>query len=222
MRENEMLRIAIDGPGGSGKSTIAKLLAKKLNLDYIDTGAMYRAIALKILNNNLDFTDSNDMKLLLDDTNIDFSEGSVFLDGENVDTKIRTPEVSLFASKVAAIALVREKLVELQKNIAATKNVVMDGRDIGTNVITDAEYKYYMIASVEERAARRYKELLEKGETISLESVKKDIEERDYADMNRELNPLIKAEDALELDTTNMSIIEVVEYIEREVSNGKG
>ncbi len=215
-----LIRIAIDGPGGSGKSTIAKIIAKDLNLDYIDTGAMYRAIALKVSKSNIDIKDKNSLIALLESTEIDFSEGSIFLDGSNVDSLIRTPEVTMMASTTSAIDVVREKLVTLQKNMGMTKSVVMDGRDIGTNVLKEAEYKYYMVASAEERAQRRFKELEEKGIEISFQKVLNEIEERDHNDMTRELNPLKQADDAKVIDTTKMTIEEVVNSIKEDVVNG--
>ena len=160
---SQIIKIAIDGPGGAGKSTIAKLVAKELNIDYIDTGAMYRAIDTKVTKTNTNIEDESALKQMLDNTDIDFSDGNIYLDGENVNTEIRTPEMSLMASKVAAIGDVRNKLVALQRNMGKTKSIIMDGRDIGNNVLTDAEFKFFMTASPEERADRRYKELIEKG-----------------------------------------------------------
>lgn len=212
-----MLTIAIDGPGGAGKSTIAKAVAKELGLDYIDTGAMYRAVGYKADSTGTDITDEESLKAMLDATDIDFSGGSIFLDGVCIDDKIRTPEVSMMASKVSALALVREKLVMLQRKMGHEKSVIMDGRDIGTNVLTDATYKFYMTASAEERAQRRYKELIEKGENVTFKDVLDDINARDKNDMERELNPLRKADDAIEVDTTGLSIEEVVGVILKSV-----
>lgn len=212
-----IIKIAIDGPGGAGKSTIAKLVAKELNIDYIDTGAMYRAIGYKVNETNTDLEDSNALKSMLDNTDIDFIEGNIYLDGKNVNKEIRTPEMSLMASKVAAIGDVRTKLVALQREMGKTKSIIMDGRDIGNNVLTDAEFKFFMTASPEERAERRYKELIAKGESVTFEEVLKDIEQRDYNDTHRKLNPLKAAEDAIMLDTTGMSIEEVVNTILSEV-----
>ena len=208
-----MITIAIDGPGGAGKSTIAKLVAKRLDIDYIDTGAMYRAIAYKTVNENIDTNDDKSIRTMLDDTEIDFIGGSIYLDGQCVDKQIRTPEISQMASKVSALGPVREKLVELQRKMGHEKSVIMDGRDIGTNVLTDAAYKFFMTASAEERAQRRYKELIEKGESVTFEQVLSDINQRDKNDMERELNPLRKAEDATEIDTTGLSIEEVADVI---------
>lgn len=212
-----MIRIAIDGPGGAGKSTIAKQVAKALDIDYIDTGAMYRAVAYKLIRDNIDMHDEAALAAMLDATDIDFSGGKTILDGEDISDRIRTQEISRKASECSALAPVRAKLVELQKKMGSTKSVIMDGRDIGTVVLKDAELKIYLTASAEERAERRYKELLLKGEDISYEKVLADMQERDYNDMHREITPLRKADDAIELDTTGMSIDEVTEYILRKV-----
>lgn len=212
-----MIRIAIDGPGGAGKSTIAKQVAKALDIDYIDTGAMYRAVAYKLIRDNVDMYDEDALLAMLEATDIDFSGGKTILDGEDISDRIRTQEISRKASECSALAPVRAKLVELQKKMGSTKSVIMDGRDIGTVVLKDAELKIYLTASAEERAERRYKELLLKGEDISYEKVLADMQERDYNDMHREITPLRKADDAIELDTTGMSIDEVTEYILRKV-----
>ncbi len=212
-----MIRIAIDGPGGAGKSTIAKKVAKALDIDYIDTGAMYRAVGYKLVRDNIDMYDETALQAMLDATDIDFSGGSTILDGEDISDRIRTQEISRRASECSALAPVRAKLVELQKKMGSTKSVIMDGRDIGTVVLKDAELKIYLTASAEERAHRRHKELLLKGEDISYEKVLADMQERDYNDMHREITPLRRADDAIELDTTGMSIDEVTEYILRKV-----
>lgn len=215
---SKIIRVAIDGPSGAGKSTIAKAVGKKLGLDYIDTGAMYRAVGYKTLTNSIDPDDAAAMQQMLDSTEIDFSKGDIILDGEIVNDKIRTNEMSMMASRVSAIPAVREKLVELQRKMGQTKSIIMDGRDIGTNVLTDAEFKFFMTASAEERADRRYKELIEKGQDVSYETVLDDIIKRDHNDMTRKLNPLKKADDAIELDTTGMSIEEVTDFIYKEVT----
>lgn len=212
-----MLTIAIDGPGGAGKSTVAKRVATRLNVDYIDTGAMYRAVAYKTIINDVDVDDTEKIKELLEETVIDFSKGDIFLDGKNVNKEIREPEISKVASKVSQIFEVREKLVELQRIMAKTKSVVMDGRDIGTNVLPEANCKFYMTASPQERAKRRYDELKSKGKDVSYEDVFSDIVHRDKQDMERELNPLRKAEDAVEIDTTGLNIQEVVDIILKKV-----
>lgn len=208
------ISIAIDGPAGAGKSTIAKIIAKKLNIEYIDTGAMYRAITLKFLRSGVDFENQfNKMIDILNDTEISFENGRVYLDDRDVSEEIRTIEIGKHVSKVAAIPEVREKLVKLQRSIAEKKSVVMDGRDIGTNVLKDADIKIFLIASVEERAKRRHKELIEKGTNVSFEEIFKEIENRDYIDSTRKTNPLKKAEDAIIVDSSNKTIEEVVEEI---------
>ena len=208
-----MFRIAIDGPSGAGKSTIAKAVAKRLGIDYIDTGAMYRAIGLKMLAKGLPMEESPALTEMLAETEIDFDSGNVFLDGEIVNDRIRTQEVSKAASDCSALGSVRAKLVELQRKMGQAKSVIMDGRDIGTNVLTDAEYKYFLTATAEERALRRHKEMLERGQESDLAKVLEQIVERDHNDSTRALNPLCKAEDAEEIDSTNMSIDQVVDYI---------
>ncbi|MEL7655819.1 MAG: (d)CMP kinase [Bacillota bacterium] len=207
------IRIAIDGPSGAGKSTIAKRVAKLLGIDYIDTGAMYRAIGYKILQNQIDLNDKEALIELLARTEIDFVSGNIILDGEIVNDKIRTPEISKMASDASALQEVREKLVILQRNMGQVKSVVMDGRDIGTNVLKDAEFKFFMTASSAERAQRRWLELREKGENVDLAQVEADIIQRDHNDSTRKLNPLRKAEDAIELDTTGLTIEEVTQKI---------
>ena len=210
---DRIFRIAIDGPSGAGKSTIAKAVARRLGIDYIDTGAMYRAIVLKMLSRGLAMEDSQALLDMLAETEIDFAGGRVILDGQAVDSLIRTPEVSKAASDCSALAPVRSKLVELQRKMGKTKSVIMDGRDIGTNVLTDAEYKYFLTASPEERALRRYKEMQEKGQESDYDKVLAQIIERDHNDSTRALNPLRKAEDAEEIDSTHMTIDQVVDYI---------
>lgn len=213
----DIFRIAVDGPSGAGKSTIAKLIAKELGIDYIDTGAMYRAVGYKAFKNHVKPEDRDAVKTMLDSTDIDFAKGDVILDGEVVNDKIRTSEISQQASIYSAIPEVREKLVELQRKMGTKKSVIMDGRDIGTNVLKDAEYKFFLTASAEERAERRHKELLEKGEEISFEEVLNDIKKRDHNDMTRELNPLRKADDAMEVDTAGLTIEEVVGCVLKEI-----
>lgn len=213
----EVFRVAIDGPSGAGKSTIAKSVAKKLNIDYIDTGAMYRAVGYKMNREGIPFEECDQLKAMLDATDIDFVSGDIILDGEIVNNLIRTSEVSQLASKCSALPMVREKLVEIQRGMGARKSVIMDGRDICTNVLKDAEYKFFLTASAEERAERRHKELIEKGEEISFEEVLRDIENRDHNDMTRALNPLRKAEDATEIDSTGMNIEQVTEAILKEI-----
>ncbi len=211
--QRNRFRIAVDGPAGAGKSTIAKRLAELLHIDYIDTGAMYRAVALKLLRTGTDYRDEEALAAMLADTEVDFADGRILLDGEDVEGQIRTPEVSALASPSSASPLIREKLVALQRAMGERKSVIMDGRDIGTNVFPDAEYKIYLTASSRVRALRRAKEYEEKGIPCDLDQVEADILQRDYNDMHRPLNPLCKAEDAIEVDSSYMDIEEVTDYI---------
>jgi cytidylate kinase len=206
-----IVRIAIDGPAGAGKSTIAKALAKKLGIDYIDTGAMYRAIGLKIVRSGIDMHDPKALGELLENTDVDYEAGKTYLDGEDVSGLIRTPKISAAASECFAILEVRQKLVALQRAMGLRKSMVMDGRDIGTNVLTDAEYKFYLTASPEIRAMRRVKELREKGEACDFEEIRASIIARDYQDSHREHNPLRKAEDAIEIDSSELTIAQVID-----------
>lgn len=210
---SKIFQIAIDGPSGAGKSTIAKRVAAELGIDYIDTGAMYRAVGLKMLRLGIPMEENETLFSMLADTDVDFSEGRVYLDGEDVSDLIRTQEVSKAASDCSAFATVRRKLVELQQAMGKRKSVIMDGRDIGTVVLKDAEYKYYLTATAEERAMRRYKELREKGSEDTYEKVLEDVNRRDYNDMHREVDPLRQAEDAVLIDSTDMSIEEVVDFV---------
>ena len=210
------LVVAIDGPAGAGKSTVAKLVAQELHLVYIDTGAMYRAVAWKVLHQKKGVTTAAIEEVAQDiDVRLYYKGGRtrVFVDGKEVTDEIRTPEVSHIVSKVASLALVREKMVELQRKMAESGSVLMDGRDIGTNVLPNASVKIYLTASIEERAKRRAKELLEKGHVVSEADVEKEIAARDKADMEREISPLRQADDAVLLDTTGLSIKEVVSRI---------
>ena len=209
--------IAIDGPAGAGKSTIAKRVSSELSFIYVDTGAMYRSIALYLLRKDIPASDVEAVKAALDDIEIAIQyvngEQHVLLNGEDVSGQIRTEEVGNMASKSSALPCVRAKLLELQKKLAREHDVVMDGRDIGTNILPDAQLKIYLTASVDTRANRRYKELMEKGTDCDLEAIKKDIEQRDYQDMHRETAPLMQAEDAVYLDSSDMTIDQVVEKI---------
>lgn len=209
--------IAIDGPAGAGKSTIAKNIAKELGFIYVDTGAMYRAMAVYFLDNKVNTDDENAISEACNDVTINIvyenNAQQVILNGENITGRLRTEEVGNTASKTAVYADVRKKLVELQQELALTTNVVMDGRDIGTCVLPNATCKIYLTASVETRADRRYKELIEKGVEADIEEIKKDIADRDYRDMNREVSPLKQAEDAVLVDSSNMNISEVTKAI---------
>lgn len=209
--------IAIDGPAGAGKSTIARKVAEELSFIYVDTGAMYRTIALYLLRKEIDAGDECAVAEALDEITIaiqyENGEQQVLLNGENVSGLIRTEQVGNMASKSSALPCVRAKLLELQRELARTNDVVMDGRDIGTNILPQAQLKIYLTASTETRAQRRYKELSEKGQLCSLEQIKEDIEKRDYQDMHREVAPLKQAEDAVFVDSSDMAILEVVEKI---------
>ncbi len=209
----DKLRIAIDGPSGAGKSTIAKGLAAALEIDYIDTGSMYRAVGYKMLRDGVRLDDEEALKKMLADTQIDFSGGQILLDGQSVNDKIRTPEISKMASDCSALGVVREKLVALQREMGQAKSVVMDGRDICNNVLPNAEVKIFLTASLEERARRRWLELREKGTPQDLADVEKDMAARDRNDSTRALNPLRKAEDAMEVDSTDMTEVQVMEFI---------
>lgn len=209
----KIYQIAIDGPAGSGKSTIAKALAKELDIDYIDTGAMYRAFGYKIREKGIDMHDPAQLDALLCSTEIDFDRGKTLLDGSDVSSVIRTPEISMLASECSAIAEVRKKLVALQQAMGESKSVVMDGRDIGTVVFPKAKYKFFLTASSEERAKRRFAELTAKGEKTTFEQVLEEMNRRDHNDTTRKVTPLRRADDALEVDTTKMSIEEVTEFI---------
>ena len=209
------INIAIDGPGAAGKSTIAKCLAKKLNYVHLDTGAMYRSTAYKALQNQISLEDEAAVCKMLENTKIQLAtDGSIFLDGEDVSDKIRTNEISLAASLVSKLANVRRMLVERQQEMAKEKGFIMDGRDIGTVVLKDAEVKIYMTATPMARAKRRYEQNIAKNiPTGSIEEIAREIAERDLQDMTRENSPLKKADDAVEIDTSDMSIDEVTEYI---------
>lgn len=207
--------IAIDGPAGAGKSTIARVLAKRLSYIYVDTGAMYRAMALYLLRENISADDSGRIEKACEsvDISIIHEDGvqKVLLNGEDVSSLIRSEEVGNMASASAQNGRIREKLVELQRQLAAKTDVVMDGRDIGTCVLPDADVKIYLTASVHTRAVRRFKEYLEKGMEADLAQIEADIEKRDHQDMNREISPLKKAEDAVLLDSSDMTIEEVLD-----------
>ena len=214
----QQIQIAIDGTSGAGKSTMAKMISQKLGIMYLDTGAMYRALALKAIRNGIDTRSIDEVSALLCqlDIKIKFDNGTqkVYLEGEDVSSKIRNDEVSMGASNVSAIPKVRQCLVELQQKIASNNSVVMDGRDIGTHVLPFAQVKIFLTASSHERAVRRYEELKQKGIlTKSLEKMEKEIETRDYNDSHRAASPLKKADDAILLDTTGLSIEQSVEKI---------
>lgn len=208
-----MIRIAIDGPGGAGKSTIAKLVGNELGLEYIDTGAMYRAIGLKLNREGIAPEDVESIHNILSKTSIDFVEGKIILDGDDVSDIIRTQEISKLASTYSQIPEVRTKLVDIQRRIAEGKSVIMDGRDIGTNVLVNAELKIFLTADPMIRARRRYEQLKAQGVNAVLDHIYEEIKDRDYQDMNRTINPLVQAEDANLVDTSDMSIKDVVNSI---------
>lgn len=208
-----VFQIAVDGPSGAGKSTVAKALAEKLNIDYIDTGAMYRAVALKILKAETDIYNQEALSSMLGATVVDFTGGRTYLDGEDVSDKIRSPEVTKMASDASAIPAVREKLVGLQQSMGRERSVVLDGRDIGTNVFPRARYKVFINASLDERARRRWNELKEKDQEADFLAIREHIRERDYNDSHRALNPLMKASDAVEIDTTDMTVNQVIDTV---------
>ncbi|MDK2835373.1 MAG: CMP/dCMP kinase [Thermosediminibacterales bacterium] len=206
----KIFNIAIDGPAGAGKSTIAKVLAKKLNLTYIDTGAMYRAITLEILKRNIDLNDIALIIKTIKNTKIDIKDSKLYVnDREIANDEIRSPLINKNVSIIAQIPEVREQMVIIQKRIASKGRVIMDGRDIGTCVMPNAEYKFFLTASLDERVQRRAKELIEKGYNITLSDIVKDIKTRDMLDSQRKFSPLRKAEDAILIDTTGKTIEEV-------------
>ncbi len=209
----ENLVIAIDGPAGAGKSTISKLIAKNLGINYIDTGAMYRAITYKCIKENIDVNDIQRVVDLCSRTDVDFVDNNIYLDGQRLDEEIRTLQVSSRVSDVAKIPQVREFLLEKQREIGKRSDVILDGRDVGTHIFPDAKYKFFLNASAQERGRRRYQELIDKGQSVALEEIIEDIKKRDYIDSTREVAPLLKADDAIEVDTTSMTIDQVVTYI---------
>ena len=208
-----MLRVAIDGPGGTGKSTIARQIAARFGIEYIDTGAMYRSIALKALREGIASDDAAAVEEMLADTGIDFADNRMYLDGEDVDGLIRTNEISMAASDISKLPCVRAKVDQLSKHLAATRDVVMEGRDIGTVVIPDAEVKIFMTAAADVRAKRRYDQLAAAGKPANYDEIFEDIRRRDYQDSHRELNPLRQADDAVYLDTSDMSIEENIDAV---------
>lgn len=213
----KQLSIAIDGPAGAGKSTVAKGVARKLSFIYVDTGAMYRAIGFFIKKQNIDPKEARKVAeaCLSAEVSISYYEGEqqVLLNGENVTESIRTEEIGIITSQVSAYQAVREKLVELQQKLAYNENVVMDGRDIGTKVLPDANLKIYLTATSAERAKRRYLEILGKGVQADIDKIEEDIIDRDYQDMHRENSPLTKAEDAILVDCSDMTPEDVIDHI---------
>lgn len=214
--------IAIDGPAASGKSTTAKLLAEELECLYIDTGAMYRACALYAHNHQVDLDDFFALESMLDkiDMNFKLADGiyHLFLNDQDVSDEIRTPEITKLSSKIATIACVRRRMVELQRKMSEDNNVVLDGRDIGTVVFPDADFKFYMVADLETRAKRRWQELKDKNVTADLDEIMEELAWRDINDSTREIAPLTRAFDAIEINTTNMTIEQQVKYILRKIN----
>ena len=207
--------VAIDGPAGSGKGTVAKRLSDECNLLYIDTGAMYRAVAYKMLKNNIELNDEESIVELAKNSKIEFIDGKTYLDGIDISTEIRTMEVTKIVSPVSSIVKLREILVDLQRKMAEGSDVIMEGRDITTVVFPNANYKIYLDADVEERANRRYKENKEKGIDTTFEEILENIKKRDYNDMHKEVGSLTRTEDAHYIDSTNMTIDEVVDAIKK-------
>jgi cytidylate kinase len=212
-----MINIAIDGPAGAGKSTIAKTVSKELGYIYVDTGALYRTVGLNALRKGVDTKDAEGVIATLDGLNVSLrfvdNEQRVFLGEEDVSAAIRQNEVSMAASNVSAIPKVREFLFDLQRDIAKNNNCIMDGRDIGTVVLPDAQIKLFLTASAEARADRRYKELVEKGQTVDYDVILKEIKERDYQDSHREIAPLKQADDAILVDSTEMDLPATINYM---------
>ncbi len=212
-----MISIAIDGPGGAGKSSVAKELAAKLGFIYVDTGAMYRSIGLYMLNNGIDIKDKKAVSEILSNVNVELKyvdgQQRVLLCGNDVSEDIRKPEVSMAASAVSAVPQVRSFLLDLQRNMAQNNNVIMDGRDIGTVVLPNAQIKLFLTASAEERANRRYKELIAKGENVEFDTVLNELKERDYQDSHREIAPLKPADDATVIDTTGNNLEQSVKML---------
>lgn len=207
------ISVAIDGPAGAGKSTIAKLVAKEFDLMYINTGAMYRAVALVARNNNIDDTNIEGLCSLIDTLDMRFENDDLILNDVNIQEQITMPEISTIVSKYASIQEVRTKLVKLQRDMSSKFDVIMDGRDIGTVVLKDSKFKFFLTATPEARAERRYKELSNRGLDVNYSTILEDIIKRDYIDSNRQIDPLRKADDAIEIDTTGLSISEVTEKI---------
>ena len=215
------ISVAIDGPAGAGRSTIAKLVGKKYNLMYINTGAMYRAVALKAIENNLSPEKVEEICELISTMEMHFENDDLILNGENIQEKITTPEISNIVSNYASIPEVRSMLVKLQRDMSNKFDVIMDGRDIGTVVLKDANFKFFLTASPEERANRRFKELQNRNIECSYDQILKDIVDRDYKDTHRSTDPLRKADDAIEIDTTNLDINGVVNVINEYIKRGK-
>lgn len=212
--------VAIDGPAGSGKGTVAKTLAKLCNLTYIDTGAMYRAIAYLTLKNNIDITDEEKIVDMARSSKIDFIDGKTYLNGIDVSDDIRTMQVTRIVSPISSIVKLREILVDLQRKMAEGKDVIMEGRDITTVVFPNADYKFYLDASVTERANRRFKENTLKGMNVSYEEILENIKKRDYNDMHKEVGALTRTKDSIYIDSTDLTIDEVIDKMRKIIEEG--
>jgi len=215
------ISVAIDGPAGAGKSTIAKLVSKRFNLMYINTGAMYRAVALRAQEKNLQPENVEDICNIIETMEMHFENDDLILNGENIQDRITTPNISSIVSGYASIPEVRVMLVKLQREMSNKFNVIMDGRDIGTVVLKDANFKFFLTASPEQRATRRFKELQERNIECSYNQILKDIIDRDYKDTHRVTDPLRRADDAIEIDSTNLNINDVVNIITEYIGKGK-
>lgn len=207
------LSVAIDGPAGAGKSTIAKIIGKNFNLMYINTGAMYRAITVMAIRNNITYLEIEKLCKLTDSLEMHFDKDKIIVNNEDLSDKVNMPDISKQVSNYAAVSEIRERLVRLQRKMSEKYDVVMDGRDIGTVVLKDAAFKFYLTASPEKRARRRFEEFMTKGIDVDYEKILSDIIKRDYIDSHREVNPLTKAEDAIEIDSSDMTIEQVVDFI---------
>jgi cytidylate kinase len=211
------VKIAVDGPAGAGKSTISKILAKKLGINYLDTGAMYRAATYKTIKESIDPENEEAVVKAVENSDIYFKDNEIYLDGENVKIQIRSPQVNRLVSVISKIDEIRKIMVAKQKKISESSDVIMDGRDIGTVVMPDADYKFYLDASIEIRAKRRFKEMDDKSAMMSFESLKKEIAKRDEEDKNRKTGPLRVAKDAVVIDTSGLEIDQVVELMAKKI-----
>ena len=208
-----MINIALDGPAGSGKSTVAKIIARKMNITYLDTGSMYRAFTYYALDKNVSHEDEQGILALLDSIDLVLDKENVFVNGKDVTKEIRMERIDQNVSNYAALRPVREKMVQIQREISKGKSVIMDGRDIGSVVLPDAEYKFYLDATPEERARRRYIQNIERGKEVPYEDILRDIRRRDEIDTTREVDPLVICDDAVVVDTSDMTIYDVVDFI---------
>lgn len=220
IKNDNILSIALDGPSGSGKSTIAKIIASNLNINYLDTGAMYRAITLKLLDNNCKLEDKEKIKKIIDETKLDYIDNILYIDNTKIDSRIRNDEVTKNVSLISSYDFVRDKLLEIQREIANSNSAILDGRDIGTVVLPKANYKFFLTASPEVRAMRRYNQIKD-SQSLSYEYILKDIKRRDKFDSERKISPLKKSDNAIEIDSSELNIDEVVDKIIQIISNGE-